>query len=94
MRKRLLYFRKSVVLGQAKILVSMFSGKGNNKFLDSSQRPVDKGDIMRTINKNKSIQILERSANFALLFLVWILTEKGYNNGIIRLKIHKNEEKN
>ena len=29
MRKKLLFFRKSVAWGQTKILVSMFSGKGN-----------------------------------------------------------------
>ena len=50
MRKRLLYFRKSVVLGQTKILVSMFSGKDNCVFLRNVTRCYAKKIVVQTFS--------------------------------------------
>ena len=50
MRKRLLYFRKSVVLCQTEILVSMFSGKGNCVFLRNVTRCYAKNIIVQTFS--------------------------------------------
>ena len=49
MRKRLLYFRKSVVLCQTEILVSMFSGKDNCVFLRNVTRCYAKNIIVHTL---------------------------------------------
>ena len=50
MRKRLLYFRKSVVLCQTKILVSMFSGKDNCVFWRNVTRCYAKNIIVQTFS--------------------------------------------
>ena len=47
-KKKLLYFRKSVVLCQTEILVSMFSGKGNCVFLRNVTRCYAKNIIVHT----------------------------------------------
>ena len=50
MRKRLLYFRKSVVLCQTKMLVSMFSGKDNCVFWRNVTRCYAKNVIVQTFS--------------------------------------------
>ena len=50
MKKRLLFFRKSVALGQTEILVSMFSEKGNCVFLRNVTRCYAKNIIVHTFS--------------------------------------------
>ena len=49
-KKKLLYLRKSVFLGQTKILVSMFSGKDNCVFLRNVTRCYAKNIIVQTFS--------------------------------------------
>ena len=50
MRKKLLFFRKSVVQCQSKILVSMFSGKDNYVFLRNVTRCYAKKIVVQTFS--------------------------------------------